>query len=377
MAQISRIYRIIQRQPFIILILLSPVFFLQPQVSLHTLTNDFEKKSVDIVRKSSSLLQIASWNLRVPFPQDLSLNLSWSARQSSVIAGISQYQPDLLALQEDCYFMSQDLLNTPISGRGQYKLSDNYNRYGLFNRNGQSHPSNMWPNNAFSSIVGNDGEHNSVWYNKHRFEPLQNVTFWLSHTPNVPSSFDEETGRIVNCLLLRDTHNCNNTSNNEECFHIFYCSTHFPAGNVTRQLSSVTVLSSMFAQYQKDFTDQYYGNNTKLIMMIGGDFNSPPESESYHAMIRAGFVDVRTLSNENIAVDQYSHTTNDWYGGQDSTIDHVWIYLGTDRLHYDSEESNNVLSVEHVPIPCCIGMDGNSSDRTASDHLMIIVKYGV
>ena len=372
MAQIFQLYRFIQRQPFIILIILSPIFFLQPQVSLHTLTNDFEKKRIGVVGKSSSSLQIASWNLRVPFSQDLSLNLSWSTRRSSVIAGISQYQPDLLALQEDCYFMSTDLLNTPISGRGQYKLSDSYNRYGLFNRNGESHPSSTWPNNAFSSIVGNDGEHNSVWYNKHRFDPLQNVTFWLSHTPNVPSSFDEVTGRIVNCLLLRDRHNCNTASNNEECVHIFYCSTHFPAGNVTRQLSSVTALASMFAHYQKDFTNQYYG----LIMMIGGDFNSPPESKTYDAMVLAGFVDVRTLSKENIAVDNYSHTTNDWYGGQDSTIDHVWIYPGTDSSYYFDKKSNDVLSVKHVTIPCCIGMDSNSSERTASDHLMVIVKYG-
>ena len=147
-----------------------------------------------------SNLRISTLNLRVPFPIDIQHNLSWTQRRSSIISAIHNYQPHILAVQEDCYFMNQDMMNLQY-GVEKKKLSDIYNRYGLFNRNGESHPSSSWPINAFSSVVGNDGEHNSVYYNKHVYESLDNVTFWLSYTPNVAgSSFDEVTGRIVNCV---------------------------------------------------------------------------------------------------------------------------------------------------------------------------------
>ena len=149
---------------------------------------------------------MATWNIRVPFPPDVQYNLSWNERRRSIATAIETHEPDLLAVQEDCYFMNEYLMNSynthtndnnnnnattnnnannnnhtnnNNNATTNKSLSNVYNRYGLFNRNGESHPTPSWPNNAFSSIVGKDGEHNSVWYNKHRFVLLENVTFWL------------------------------------------------------------------------------------------------------------------------------------------------------------------------------------------------------
>jgi len=338
----------------------------------------------------NSNLRIATLNLRVPFPIDIQHNLSWTQRRSSIISTIHNYQPHILALQEDCHFMNQDIMDLQYGSSTKKRLSDIYNRYGLFNRNGESHPSSSWPINAFSSIVGNDGEHNSVYYNKHVYESLDNVTFWLSYTPNVVgSSFDEVTGRIVNCVLLQEK------SNRSRRSMIFFCSTHFPSGNVTRQLLSVDVLSEMFSQYQTDFMTMDKEEEQQLTMMIAGDFNTIPNSQTYNAMVNAGFVDVRQLAKVS---SDYTYTTNDWYGAQDLLIDYVWIYQPKGSYHRGSTSnllSENVQSVKHISIPCCMDDTSlkledtiilvddnihykiNSDKKTASDHLMVIVDIGI
>jgi len=314
-------------------------------------------------------------------------------RRSSIITAIQTYQPHILAVQEDCYFMNQDIMNLQYGNTT--KLSDIYNRYGLFNRNGESYPSYSWPINAFSSIVGNDGEHNSVYYNKHVYESLDNVTFWLSYTPTVAgSSFDEVTGRIVNCVLLKEK-----TSPTDM---IFFCSTHFPSNNTTRQLLSVDVLSEMFFQYQTKFMTSHVDKEKEkkqLTMMIAGDFNSIPNSQTYNAMVKSGFVDIRQLAKVS---SDYTYTTNDWYGAQDSLIDYVWIYKYKPKGSHHSGSTSNLLSdnvqvVKHISIPCCMDDDTsselledtissvddnihnkiNSDNKTASDHLMIIVDVGI
>ncbi len=87
------------------------------------------------------------WNLRVPFPPDAGRNLSWEDRRGSVASAIAAHRPDLLAVQEDCRFMTDDLMNGPAAavargtnrrggGEPPPRLSITYDRYGLFNRNG-------------------------------------------------------------------------------------------------------------------------------------------------------------------------------------------------------------------------------------------------
>ena len=297
-------------------------------------------------------------NLRVPFPQDIHQNLSWNERKESVASAILSYKPHILAVQEDCYFMNIYL---------RTKLSGVYTRYGLFNRNGDSHPTAYWPDNAFSSAVGKDGEHNSVWYDTQRFESINNTTFWLSDTPNVAgTSFDEITGRIVNCVLLQERV----SGGSRMLGRIFFCSTHLPSGNVTKQLLSVDVLSRMFLQYQEEDDDE------ELTMMISGDFNSIPGSKTYQAMIQAGFIDTRQVSNENKPIEDYSYTTNDWSGSKNSLIDYVWIYQKPKEELRKSRLNNTVMSVMHLPIPCC-SYPYTVNNKTASDHLMVVVDFDI
>lgn len=312
---------------------------------------------------------MATWNLRVPFPPDADNNLSWDDRVNSVASAIAAWRPHLMALQEDCYFMSDSLMKSKTAIG---KLSGAYDRYGLFNRNGESYPSSTWPENAFTGDGMRDGEHNSVWFDKKRFTALRNVTFWLSETPEVAgSSFGEITGRIANCVLLNDKFCTNNHDPDIHCTQtIFFCSTHFPSGNETRQIWSASVLSDTFSHFYKEFTN--YGNN-HLEMMVSGDFNSVPGSETYKAMNQAGFVDSRELSKEAKMIREYTETTNDWYGNENSLIDYVWLYTGSHAHHF--KPSYNIRSVRHIPVPCCDFYENKTGmfNKTASDHLMVVV----
>jgi len=117
-------------------------------------------------------------------------------------------------------------------------------------------------------------------------------------------------------------------------------------------------------------------------MMIAGDFNSPPESVTYNAMISSGFVDLRSLTKESMHLVDYSSTTNDWYGANDEMIDHIWFYMGNSNDGDDNGIGKevvangrmNVLSLRHAMVPCCgIGIETDDSmNRTASDHLLLL-----
>ena len=88
-------------------------------------------------RRETGGIRIVSWNLRVPFPEDASINRTWPERRQAIANAISILQPDVLLLQEDFYLMNDELLHqmpiTSLNGSTIF-LSSAYQRYGLFNR---------------------------------------------------------------------------------------------------------------------------------------------------------------------------------------------------------------------------------------------------
>lgn len=310
--------------------------------------------------KSSPLssFQIATWNIRVPFPIDNDNGHAYSSRMPCIAQTISIHKPDILGLQEDCYFTNQDLLFFKDTNLYKY-----YERYGLFNRNGESYPSKSWPENAFTNDGMNDGEHNSVWWRKDKFTCLDTFTFWLSNHPNIPgSSFDEITGRIVNCVLLQDIlHNK----------HVLgFCSTHMPA-NDTKIDISINVLEQQLIKWREKIS------NPKMVLFVVGDFNFNPSSFLYINMKQHDFLDLRSISP--LRGDNIDTTTNDWYKPYNQILDYVWslddhsssatqsslirinsIRHISARAELSSQQSNNY---NNIPM---------SIQKTASDHLMVL-----
>lgn len=328
---------------------------------------------------SASSLRVVSWNLRVPLPIDAAINRSWAERRDSISLAIATLLPDVLLFQEDCYFMNDNLLHAPVPGAlaGTLNipyLSKHYKRYGRYNRNGESKPSPTWPENPFTRDGMRDGEHNSIWWNVHRLVSVGTSSFWLSGTPDVAgTSFDEVTGRIVNCVTLRDNEQVSLSP-------IRICSTHLPADNVTRQLLSTAVIDEDFSKYTETHPDVQYS-------FIGGDFNSIPGSETYNDMSMRGFVSLHGASGH---IDDVV-TTCDWFNSSNNAfIDYIWVYTG-DVSRQQQQTRFRVKRSSLVNVPCCGSHPATSySDlltqidpgttsrriagkRAASDHLAVLM----
>ena len=321
--------------------------------------------------------RIVSWNLRVPFPVDASINRTWPERRQTIANAIAMLQPDILLLQEDYYSINYELLHQipiPSLNGSTTFLSNTYQRYGLFNRNGESYPSKTWPENAFTGDGTRDGEHNSIWWSSQKWKLIDASTFWLSPTSNVAgTSFGEVTGRIVNCVVLVGTHKVSQTT--RSAYHKF-CSTHMPSHNTTRQMLSAEVISSHFKADKGKYSSSF----------IGGDFNTNPRSSVYNAMLKNGFGDVAasSMSGYNEVV-----STADWYkdAKTNKIIDYLWVYNADHAA--GTRRSQPTIST-FVSVPCCdlnlavlkyfiekqmhgerLSLDHEK--RPASDHLALVV----
>jgi len=304
---------------------------------------------------------------------DASINRTWSERRQTIAYAIAILQPDVLLLQEDFYSMNDELLHqmpVPSLNGSTALLSNTYQRCGLFNRNGESQPSETWPENVFTGDGVRDGEHNSVWWSQ-RWKLVNKSAFWLSHTPDVPgTSFGELTGRIANCAVLQDRQKEKRQMKRPAYYK--FCSTHMPSGNITRQLLSAEVISSNFETNKGEYSYSF----------IGGDFNTYPGSSVYSAMEGHGFHDIAASSmpNYNEAV-----STSDWYKKAETNqvIDFLWLH--NNGGYIQSKTSAFVIA------PCCdmgyaklkrfiekqIQDKGlsltNKMRPAASDHLALVV----
>ena len=122
-----------------------------------------------------------------------------ASRRAYIAQAIASTKPDLLGLQEDCYFMTTELLDA-------FKLGETYSHYGRFSMNGEEVPNSNWPEDPFTQVPPTtrsqsphlfahmsqnhmrDGEFNSVWWNRERFQLKSNKTFWVSPAPSVAGS---------------------------------------------------------------------------------------------------------------------------------------------------------------------------------------------
>jgi len=291
------------------------------------------------------LFRIASWNIRVPFPIDDERGFSWDARKGYVAQAISRARPDVLGLQEDCYFANTELMTN-------LGLRNEYERYGLFNRNGEDGGTSRslgrgiegWPRNAFTNDSLRDGEHNSVWWRRDRFSLISNHTFWLSEFPRTPgTSFGEVTGRVVNCVLLNDRLY-------KDRKVLQFCSSHFPSDNVLGE-KSTSVLKVEMDNIRRE------GLQSVDVAIVAGDFNSPPISATYRILSQVGwFIDARALALvppkivavSGIPDSPANISTTAYYEAEDSLIDHIWIQ----RSEKVSTKGFPILveSVRHIPV---------------------------
>lgn len=179
-----------------------------------------------------------TYNLRLDISSD-GVN-QWGNRKEKVYTLLKKYQPDIIGTQEGFQNQLEDIVQ-------------NINQY------------------AYIGVGRDDGktagEYSAIIYNKEKFEVLDQKTFWLSETPEVPGSksWDAAITRIATWAKMKD-------KKSKKTF--FILNTHFDhIGNEAR-LKSAQLIKSKLVELAG-----------KLPVIVTGDFNSEPTDAPYLSMI--------------------------------------------------------------------------------------------
>lgn len=184
-------------------------------------------------------VKVMSYNIRLDTKAD-GIN-QWGNRIDKVSQLIKLHNPDLLGVQEALHNQMMDLKNN----------LPQYNYVGVGRDDGKE-----------------KGEYSAIFYKKDKFEVLEQKTFWLSETPDVPGSksWDAAITRVVSYAILKD-------KSTGESFAYF--NTHFDHIGKEARKNSARLIKSHIASLRSN----------KIPLIVSGDFNSEPTDEPYKTMI--------------------------------------------------------------------------------------------
>lgn len=245
-------------------------------------------------------VKVMTYNIRYDTPKD-GVN-QWDSRKQKVIDLLKKYDPDLLGVQEALHNQLQDI-QSGLTG---------YEFVGAGRDDGKQ-----------------KGEYSAIFYKKDRFDVLEQNTFWLSETPDVPGSknWDAAITRVASWAKLKDK---------KTGREFLFVNTHFDhIGKEARAQSAVLLKSKVEALAGK------------LPAIVTGDFNCTRSETPYQTMIsNSGLVLVDPVpANQpstccGFSVDQpspraidYIFHTAGWTSGQYISIrDNDGTYFPSDHL---------------------------------------------
>jgi endonuclease/exonuclease/phosphatase family metal-dependent hydrolase len=191
---------------------------------------------------------VMSFNIRYDTPNDG--EHAWPHRRDRAASMIRFHQADLVGLQEALRGQIDDLVE-------------------------------RLPEYAWFGVGRDDGvdagEFSAIMVRRDRFEVLDEATFWLSETPEVPGSksWDAAITRVVTWGRLHDR------STGDTLVHL---NTHFDHIGVTAREESARLLTVRIPEIA--------GNHPAIVT---GDFNTQPDTEAYR-ILSASLQDARDLS---------------------------------------------------------------------------------
>ena len=177
-------------------------------------------------------IRVITYNIRVAV--DTGIN-SWANRKELVASVIKNHGADIFGVQEALKSQVDDLT----------KLFPGFGWVGVGRDDGKE-----------------AGEYEAVFYDKKRFQALEDSTFWLSDTPYKPSmGWDAATIRIVTWAKLKD-------KLTGKIF--YYFNTHFDYKGIMARLEEANLLNDKVADIAG-----------KTPAIIGGDFNFKSDFGGY------------------------------------------------------------------------------------------------
>jgi endonuclease/exonuclease/phosphatase family metal-dependent hydrolase len=197
-------------------------------------------------------VKIMSYNIRLDTPND-SVN-QWPKRTHKVYALIKKYDPDLIGLQEVLHHQLTDLLkNLPA-----------YSYIGVGRDDGKT-----------------KGEYSAILYKKDRFKAMNQNTFWLSETPEIPGSksWDAAITRVASWGTFKDL------KTDKEFLMI---NTHFDHIGLEARRNSAALLKQKADEIASD-----------LPLIISGDFNCTRQDAPYATIMNPDGVKLMDPAPQN------------------------------------------------------------------------------
>jgi endonuclease/exonuclease/phosphatase family metal-dependent hydrolase len=188
--------------------------------------------------KGQTEIKVMSYNIRLDLKSD---GENWWEKRKEKVAGlVNYYEADFVGLQE---VVHNQLLYLKDSLRG-------YSFIGVGRDDGKE-----------------AGEYSCIFYKKDKYTVIEQSTFWLSPTPDVPSKgWDAALNRVCTYGLFR---------NNKTKKLVWVFNTHFDhIGKLARLESAKLIINKINDLNRKNYP-----------VIVTGDFNSKPDAEPSQYMI--------------------------------------------------------------------------------------------
>lgn len=191
-----------------------------------------------LLTTKAQTLDVISYNIRYDNPNDAPNN--WDNRKDFLISQLNFYHPDVFGTQEGLVHQLKDM---------DQGLED-YAYFGI----GRDHGDER-------------GEFTAIFYDKTKYNVVEQATFWLSETPEIPSKgWDAALPRICTYGLLESK---------EDGMRFMVFNTHFDhVGVKAREESSRLILKKI-----KEL------NPDNLPVVLTGDFNLESDSPGVQAIV--------------------------------------------------------------------------------------------
>tara|TARA_A100001015_G_scaffold297690_1_gene379481 strand:- start:2563 stop:3504 length:942 start_codon:yes stop_codon:yes gene_type:complete len=261
-------------------------------------------KKVITYNNTSDEYVIMSYNIK--FDNKWDKNNNWSLRKKRLIHLVKDYNPSILGIQEGLLHQVQ-YLNSSL---------EKYKFIGVGRDDGEK-----------------KGEFCAIYFDTTLYEILDYSTFWLSETPDLVSvGWDASLERICTYGLFASTHS-------GEKFWVF--NTHFDhIGRVARKKSSELILEKI-----KKI------NKESLPVILMGDFNSIPKSESVN-ILEQGMIDGLQISSKHLQGPRGTFNGFDLSNPINKRIDYIFIknFQVLSYRHIDDRFENNNHISDHLPV---------------------------
>jgi endonuclease/exonuclease/phosphatase family metal-dependent hydrolase len=253
-------------------------------------------------------VHVMTYNIRLDTEAD-GVN-QWGKRVDKVTQLIHKANPDLMGVQEALHNQMMDLK----SGLPEYDF------VGVGRDDGKE-----------------KGEYSAIFYKKDRFDVIEQKTFWLSETPQVPGSksWDAAITRVVTYAVLKE-------KATGKSFVLF--NTHFDHIGKEARKNSAILIKKFIADLKNS------SSYREIPILVSGDFNSQPVEEPYLTMING--IEV-TLSDCRPASDLTGTSCGFEVGKRKcNTIDYLFhsSHWKTNAYKVIQENDGKYYPSDHLPV---------------------------